>query len=388
MFLSFFFFSGLCVFKNLTRLNIFEIEKYNYSILFLYSPYCHFCKSIRPEWRKFVDEYQHKQDILIGEINCVEEEKLCQRYKIEWFPSFIWFDKKINKTEILDQHPSYEWLGSFIDKKISYKQITIINESREFENIIKDHNETIYILNYNETQNIEELKLFTSACEMNSVVSSCFVRPNQVRQLMAYQKELKKPIIYTNGWELQILYSFIEIYNYDRVTPFTKEIYDQFSSTKYPLLLIVFEKEDDIDNEMDFMKELGQFIHVSYIEYNPFGFISRTFQIEYDKRLFPTYAFLKEKNYVKLAKNNNSHESIKEWLIQQLTMDNIPVPSQVNFIKLSFFEHRYIIFTTLIVVSVIISIILIIFAIKFVISRNSPTNDCESLLENDDKDLY
>ena len=390
MLFSFFIFHGLSVYKNITKSNSHEVDKYNYSILFLYSPYCHFCQSIKPEWNKFAQVYKNQENIIAGEINCVKEIKLCDKYKIEWFPSFIWIDKQFNSTEILDSHPSYEWLLSFVDTRLSSQSLKILNESQNNDLLLSKPNETIFILYLNEKENLQEQKLFSAACDINSIRNSCYLKPSTEKQLIVHHKDIKEPIIFSNQWDFQNIKSFIKINKYNRILHITKEIYDQFSSTNYPLLLFIVDKQEDINKQMPLMMELSKLLHVSYFVFNPFGFISKTFNIKRDYKNFPILAFIKEKNYVMLNYKNKSEESIKEWLNYQLSLEHISTMSSINNNKnkqkFAFTTYEYHVFITAAVLCAI-TIFLIILIYYFMKIKNPPRNDCESLLEDEEKEL-
>ncbi|KAH0788917.1 Thioredoxin family protein [Histomonas meleagridis] len=58
------------------------------AFLLLHSPYCGFCKQIRPTWQDLMNKYENETGVVIGEVDCIEN-KICHEIcNITGYPSF------------------------------------------------------------------------------------------------------------------------------------------------------------------------------------------------------------------------------------------------------------------------------------------------------------
>merc|ERR1712189_25261 len=64
------------------------------------APWCSRCKSLAPEWAQLSDNFAGK--VTIAEVDCTHNQKLCERYKIDGYPTLILFK---------DGKPTQEYRG-------------------------------------------------------------------------------------------------------------------------------------------------------------------------------------------------------------------------------------------------------------------------------------
>lgn len=53
-----------------------------------WNPYCTHCQHFKPTWSKFSEEYDGS--FLIADVDCIAHEKICERFKIDAFPTLKW----------------------------------------------------------------------------------------------------------------------------------------------------------------------------------------------------------------------------------------------------------------------------------------------------------
>ena len=73
------------------------LSKYDYLFVMFYAPWCGHCKEFHPEFEKLAKST--KGLFKLGAINCENDRELAERYKIEGFPTVLFFGDDKNKAE-------------------------------------------------------------------------------------------------------------------------------------------------------------------------------------------------------------------------------------------------------------------------------------------------
>jgi len=78
-----------------------------------YAPWCGHCQRAKPTWQELAR--LKKEGIKIGLVNCVDNPSLAEKYSVQSFPTFIYFNQ--GKTEVFNGERSVESWTQFIDQK-------------------------------------------------------------------------------------------------------------------------------------------------------------------------------------------------------------------------------------------------------------------------------
>ena len=73
------------------------IKSNNIWLILFYAPWCGHCKEFHPEFEKLAKST--KGLFKLGAVNCENDRELAERYKIEGFPTIIFFGDDKNKFE-------------------------------------------------------------------------------------------------------------------------------------------------------------------------------------------------------------------------------------------------------------------------------------------------
>ena len=78
-----------------------------------FAPWCGHCKAIAPKWEEFAAF--HGKNINVGQVDCTEHNNLCHSYKIQGYPTLIWFPIEENHRKVWyeyrGQHTVEDWLS-------------------------------------------------------------------------------------------------------------------------------------------------------------------------------------------------------------------------------------------------------------------------------------
>ena len=98
--------------------DIFEKEVVNSDDLWLilfYAPWCGHCKKFHPEFEKVAKKT--KGVFKIGAVNCEEEKDLAKKYKIDGYPTVLFFGDNKKKTEEYEGDRKAEKVIDFLFEK-------------------------------------------------------------------------------------------------------------------------------------------------------------------------------------------------------------------------------------------------------------------------------
>jgi thiol-disulfide isomerase/thioredoxin len=92
-----------------------------------------------PTWEELADEWKDHKVGLIAEVDCTQEEELCEEYGVQGFPTLLWGDPLT--PEPYEGQRSYEALSTFAKEHISEPYCSIYNKdvcSEEEKSTIED----------------------------------------------------------------------------------------------------------------------------------------------------------------------------------------------------------------------------------------------------------
>ena len=89
-------------------------------VLFFHTEWCPHCKKAKPHWEQFKEKYEGKiinnHRVLCKEYDCDKNEKLCDKYKIDGYPTI----KMLKDGQIIeyDAKPTIENLTKFVESTL------------------------------------------------------------------------------------------------------------------------------------------------------------------------------------------------------------------------------------------------------------------------------
>lgn len=89
-------------------------------LYFFYTDWCPHCKSAKPEWQRFKDDYENKlvKDVEINfvEIDCDKDTETATKFSVDGYPTF----KLIHNNKIIeyDAKPEYETFKEFLEQSL------------------------------------------------------------------------------------------------------------------------------------------------------------------------------------------------------------------------------------------------------------------------------
>ena len=106
----------------------------NLWLILFYAPWCGHCKAFHPQFEKLAKST--KGLFKIGAVNCEENRDLAGKYKIDGFPTVLFFGEDKNKTEEYEGDRKAEKIVEWLFDKAK----NIINDKLKEKNVAKtDH---------------------------------------------------------------------------------------------------------------------------------------------------------------------------------------------------------------------------------------------------------
>ena len=113
---------------SITNNNVEEIlssESGQHKFVKFFAPWCGHCKKMRPDWDKLADQNTN-DNIIIADVDCTVEKKLCEKYKIEGFPTLKYF---MPNDEDADDYSgndrSFSGLSEWVEEKLKIFKCSI-----------------------------------------------------------------------------------------------------------------------------------------------------------------------------------------------------------------------------------------------------------------------
>jgi len=103
---------------SLTADNFDERTKGKTVFIKFFSPFCEHCKEMAPAWEELAKDWIDHPVGLAGEVNCIEEQRLCRKHGIVGLPTLLYGDPTSDMEQYADGKSAGE-LRSFAEKTIS-----------------------------------------------------------------------------------------------------------------------------------------------------------------------------------------------------------------------------------------------------------------------------
>ena len=114
-------------------------ESDNLWLILFYAPWCGHCKHFHPEFEKVAKVT--KGLFKIGAVNCEDEKDLAKKYKIDGYPTVLFFGENKEKTEEYEGERQAEQVLEFLlekAKKITNKKLKKVNDEKNSKNVKTD----------------------------------------------------------------------------------------------------------------------------------------------------------------------------------------------------------------------------------------------------------
>lgn len=182
-------------------------EGYMNALVLFYSPFCGHCQAYKPDWNSFTKSYENELGLLLGEVNCIEERRLCSDYVISGYPTVKYINLR-NKyhIEVPGPHPGDQ--TQEILKKVFEGQTF---EYKSFEDVqkfaISRYN--TFVLKYDKKDS-EYQNYLTATDSYKSAKATFAVVPDKKLSLTYYEKENLSNRLYKGDFSMTDIANFIK----------------------------------------------------------------------------------------------------------------------------------------------------------------------------------
>ncbi|CAO3621625.1 unnamed protein product [Cunninghamella blakesleeana] len=214
--------TGESIVLDVDGLNLVKQSDKPYFVKF-YAPWCPHCQHLAPTWEQMAKEL--KNQVNVGEVNCVDYRDLCFENGVRGFPTLILF--KGDKQEVYTGTRSLSSLLSFASS-LSGPLIKEVNEAQYNEDL--DPNGVAFVYLHKDKSDTERATLETLAEKFKNGVT--FYSSTDAKLVRQYElaltdlpvamivkdgKHLLYPGRLTNGANIQLLSNWIELEKYPLV---------------------------------------------------------------------------------------------------------------------------------------------------------------------------
>ena len=83
---------------------------------------CGHCKALAPAWAELGDAYAGSSSVLIGDVDCTEEEELCSKFEVRGYPTLKYFTAETGpEGAAYEQGRDLESLKEFVTETLEIK---------------------------------------------------------------------------------------------------------------------------------------------------------------------------------------------------------------------------------------------------------------------------
>lgn len=118
---------------HLTDVNFDDEIKINYTFVMFYAPWCKHCKRFKPFWNQLYERYKDNTTMRVKVVNCVAQSHLCNRLKVNGFPTMFMYKQGKNMGEY-EGGKYLNQLEEFIARNMSEEAMSIWLEHEKEKN--------------------------------------------------------------------------------------------------------------------------------------------------------------------------------------------------------------------------------------------------------------
>ncbi|CAA0816773.1 Protein disulfide-isomerase like 2-1 [Striga hermonthica] len=85
-----------------------------------YAPWCGHSKKLAPEYEKLGESFKKAKSVLIGKVDCDDQENLCSKYDVSGYPTIKWFPKESLEPKMYEGARTTEALAEFVNNEGGY----------------------------------------------------------------------------------------------------------------------------------------------------------------------------------------------------------------------------------------------------------------------------
>ena len=89
------------------------------AIVKFYQPWCGHCKSMKPDYDRLSDEYRTSENVLIADVNCGDEDALCEANDVRGYPTIKYYLN--GQEDAYEGGRSYDDLKQFVQDKLEVR---------------------------------------------------------------------------------------------------------------------------------------------------------------------------------------------------------------------------------------------------------------------------
>lgn len=196
-----------------------------------YAPWCGHCKHLAPEYVKAADELEDK-DIPLAQIDCTENQQLCQEQGIPGYPSLKVFRNGNSK-------PAGEYQGPREAKAIvnymlkqSEPAVRVIEDEKEFKKLVVKNLDNVLVVDGNVPKFNETF--YQIADNLRDDYS--FIQHGSDGKLRVYLPKETEPIVYDGDkYDAEAVSSWIAVEAFPYFGDVNGETYQAYMAAKIPL---------------------------------------------------------------------------------------------------------------------------------------------------------
>ncbi|KAH3672923.1 hypothetical protein WICMUC_003977 [Wickerhamomyces mucosus] len=265
-----------------------------------FAPWCGHCKALGPEFAQAADELESK-DIKLAQIDCTEEEELCQEYGIRGYPTL----KVFKGRDVLDYEGTRKSDGivSYMIKQ-SLPPVSLIDDFEELLTYIEDQpvpvivetgvklNETFYQLS--DANRDDFVFVQTKSAELKKKYGE--------DKILIFSKEFEEPLIYSDEDEsYETLQQWVKAESLPYFGELDGSTYQKYSTANIPLAYLFYTSEEEReawkDTVVELAKESRGKINFVGIDSTKFGRHAENLNMQQEFPLFVIHDVVTNKKY-------------------------------------------------------------------------------------------
>lgn len=218
-----------------------------------FAPWCGHCKKLAPEYVEAASQLEPK-NIAIAQIDCTENQELCQKQGIRGYPSL-----KVYKNGNLEPFAEYQGARSS-DAIISYmlKQaeaaVRVVEDEAEFQDMLHDNEEPLVVDGGVSDFNATFYELADTYRDEFS-----FAQYGNDGKLSLYLPGEAEPIIYEGeDFDIESIAKWVSVESFPYYGEINGETFRAYMASDVPLAYFFYTDKEERESYADFFKELGK----------------------------------------------------------------------------------------------------------------------------------
>jgi protein disulfide-isomerase A6 len=103
---------------HLTTENFAEVTSGKNHFIKFYAPWCGHCKRLAPDWEKLTQEFDGQSGLVIGEVDCTENQEICSEHGVSGYPTLKYWNDD-SDGERYNGERSFDALKTFVEESLA-----------------------------------------------------------------------------------------------------------------------------------------------------------------------------------------------------------------------------------------------------------------------------